>query len=440
MILFADLQPIQHTIVLIFLLLVLLIYIYILSITILRTKRWGVGLLVFLNLLIYYIVLSILVTYLYELKLGKEPSYITYSFANSPIWMYFLLILAGYLSEVFLLYKEKVYQRTIITKASIKESIDNLPAGLSMSSENGTIILANWQINRLVYILTGDNYVNSQTFWDRIMNGKLLEGNERWDRSLNPIIKASDGRTWSFSRKIIDLGGKPVVEIIAIDITDLNSLKAKLEKDNERLEEMGLRLERYTQDAIEVKTREERFATKMRIHDEMGYALLATRQYIKKRKWGLDIKIAAKEILDLWNSNIAVLLGFDETTKSTVLASFISAAEEIGVDVKIRGNLPEGENEIDLILQVSKECLTNSVRHARASELYIDVKEDDYRFKLVFSNNGIIPKSEIVEGGGLSALRKRIEEANGEMEIIHAPEFTLTMNIPKKIIKTESRE
>ena len=42
------------------------------------------------------------------------------------------------------------------------------------------------------------------------------------------------------------------------------------------------------------------------------------------------------------------------------------------------------------------------------------------------------PESEIVEGGGLSTLRRRVERSGGTMTVDSFPAFRLTVTIPKK--------
>ena len=51
---------------------------------------------------------------------------------------------------------------------------------------------------------------------------------------------------------------------------------------------------------------------------------------------------------------------------------------------------------------------------------------------VVMMNNGGTPMQEIVEGGGLSSLRSRIEKAGGVMNIKSLPEFRLTLTLPKE--------
>ena len=48
------------------------------------------------------------------------------------------------------------------------------------------------------------------------------------------------------------------------------------------------------------------------------------------------------------------------------------------------------------------------------------------------TNNGAVPKKKITEGGGLSMLRQRIEEAGGKMEVWSSPRFKLMLSLPEQ--------
>lgn len=326
----------------------------------------------------------------------------------------------------------RLYRKNIISKAAIKESVDNLPVGLSLSFENSFIILSNSQIDRLCHLLTGEDLQDGEAFWNSLVKGDLKEGNQRWSQASNPIITMEDGRTWSFNRRLIKMADRSVVEIVAIDTTDLNLLRLKLEEDNKNLKEMGSRLEEYLKNIMDIKAKEERLATKMSIHDDLGYVLLASRHFFRTRKPGEDLGPRAEKILDLWRENIENLYKPDLLEGNIALDTLISEAKIVGITVLVEGRLPEKTRESDLILLAAGECLTNSVRHARASKLYIKIEEKEEDFVATFTNNGHIPEMEIIEGGGLSGLRYKIQSRGGKMEVTHEPKFTLRVTIAKE--------
>ena len=50
----------------------------------------------------------------------------------------------------------------------------------------------------------------------------------------------------------------------------------------------------------------------------------------------------------------------------------------------------------------------------------------------IITNNGIPPKHNIIEGGGLSSLRDKMERFGGRIELISLPEFKMTIILPAK--------
>ncbi len=124
--------------------------------------------------------------------------------------------------------------------------------------------------------------------------------------------------------------------------------------------------------------------------------------------------------------------GYNGSKKITELNSLDIVAKTIGISMVLEGSLPKDINAANLILIAARECLTNSFRHAHATELYLKIVEATKSYTAIFSNNGIIPKAKIIEGGGLSNLRNKIEATGGIMEVSHIPKFALKVCIPKE--------
>ncbi len=397
-----------------------------------RIKHWGLSLRAFFTMLIYFVLIVIFSSFTYEINHNLDNYRLTKVLADLPLWSYLALLILGYYRAIVKLNQIRAYKETIISKASIKEGIDNLHLGLSLSYPNGVVILSNWQIDKLCHKLTGEALQNAEVFWNNLIQGELRDGSQRWGQSSKPNISMSSGRTWSFSRRNIQLEDKDIVEIMAVDTSHLNSLRLDLERDNKSLEEMAERLRQYSRDVIEIKAKEERFAAKMRIHDELGYAILAIRQFFRRELPYKQENPKTRETIDIWRKNTSILKGVRQEEKARALDNFISTAEAIGIAVETRGDLPSEDKLIKLILLTAGECLTNSVRHAYATEIQLDMEEEAAFYRVNFSNNGILPRTEIVEGGGLTSIRSRVEAIGGSMEISHRPRFNLMLLLPKK--------
>ena len=82
------------------------------------------------------------------------------------------------------------------------------------------------------------------------------------------------------------------------------------------------------------------------------------------------------------------------------------------------------------MITAMRECATNAVHHVGATELYIRVTNVQGIAGVRITNNGTSPEGPVSEGGGLSALRARVEKAGGDMEVRFVPNFELTVSVP----------
>ena len=96
------------------------------------------------------------------------------------------------------------------------------------------------------------------------------------------------------------------------------------------------------------------------------------------------------------------------------------------------GDLPKQERVAYLLTCAVRECVTNAVRYAEATELHAAFTENETEATVTVTNNGKIPEREIVEGGCLSTLRRRVEHAGGIMTVQSFPKFKLTVTVPKE--------
>lgn len=104
----------------------------------------------------------------------------------------------------------------------------------------------------------------------------------------------------------------------------------------------------------------------------------------------------------------------------------------MGVRVLLTGREPQRQWIRTLSALAICECAANCVRHADGTELYVRFRQKPDCMEVVLTNNGAVPKEKITEGGGLSMLRQRIEEAGGKMEVWSIPRFTLMLSLPEQ--------
>ena len=304
--------------------------------------------------------------------------------------------------------------RRQLSPVSIKESCDHLPCALCFAWENGQPCLKNLKMDELSHHLTGEALLNANIFWETIES--------------QPIVTLENGQTWSFERVRMEMSGKTVYQITGTNITEEARLQRELEKDNLRLKAMNRRLRQYGQDVQEATREKEILRAKTRVHDEIGHALLQTRQFLSCTQGDAESVCAA------WRQNVRLLLGkYADEQRVDAFAQLARAARAIGVTIERRGAFPaEGTESTLLVETAAHECLTNLVRHAGGTRLEITGEKTATGWSVRYLNNGKAPSGPIVEGSGLTALRARTEAAGGKLDIAYTPRFELTLTLPEE--------
>ena len=156
----------------------------------------------------------------------------------------------------------------------------------------------------------------------------------------------------------------------------------------------------------------------------MGSLILKTKRAILQEECDKDALIRE------WNGVVS-LVSSPETEEDRA-EEIKKTAESVGVKILYTGvRPPKGSVAEKILANAVFECITNTARHADGDELYITVSDDGAFFTARIGNNGRPPKAEIVEGGGLSSLRRITEMAGGSMKTESFPRFLLSVSIPK---------
>lgn len=332
-----------------------------------------------------------------------------------------ILIVFGY--ELYAAYQVWQFRKNTITRSSIKVGIDKLSSGLCFYNKDGRVVLVNRKMNELCFRITGSDLQNAESFLKTLEAGQLQDGVERltWGDSLS--FRLPDGSVWSFSHEVLG----EIQQLSAADITQTHTVAEQLEEKNQQLTALNVRLKEHNQNVEELARVRERLEMKARVHSNLGQALLTTRKYLLGEQSGTPVP------LDIWKQNIAMLLQQAEQKKEDQpMAMLSSVAKSIGVALEIHGQIPADASVETLFAQAGAEALTNAVRHAGARTLTIRLEESPQAYTITFSNDGVQPEGEIVEGGGMSSLRRKVEYSGGEMRVVSQPTYLLTVTSPKE--------
>ena len=309
----------------------------------------------------------------------------------------------------------------------IKESFDNLPIAACFFDKNGVVRL----INRRM--LTIANWLRKGGIQSLAEMRDALRSPPSNVRCLDPrlwIYRFPDGKALRFAQEqITTKAGVRYTQITAAEVTELIRKQDQLKVENAKLAEVNERLRLLLVQMPEIIREEETLAMKLRVHDDIGHSILAARRVLLHHTDLEEIRANAA----LWEQSISVLYRSSQiTAQSEPLEAAKKRAEELGVSVLMTGNAPQRQWIRALSALAICECAANCVRHADGTELYVRFRQKPDCMEVALTNNGAAPKGKIIEGGGLSMLRQRIEEAGGKMEIWSIPRFQLVLSLPEQ--------
>ncbi|MBE6763701.1 MAG: hypothetical protein E7553_05030 [Ruminococcaceae bacterium] len=351
-------------------------------------------------------------------KMHMELPALTKWLCEQPIIGSVLLLAAvvGYFVSVLV----RLDRYHIITRSAIKESVDQLPVGLCFYSSGGRVILVNHRMNALCYALTGNALQNAEEFRRMLQNGEITNACVCLETGETPTFRLPDGCVWMFVCE--NLNG--IVQLSATEITQIHEMTDELKSKRQDLDIINRRLRQYGENVDELARTKERLETKANIHRELGRALLITRKFV--------LGSTDQTPFDSWETLVAVLRAENTVDEKDLFEEFLTAAQQAGVHVRMAGTLPECDAVKTLFVSAAVEALVNAVRHAEATELYVDIAERDVLCIIRFSNNGANPTGPVMEGGGLGALRVKAEAIGGFMKTESEPTFALTLTLPMR--------
>ena len=239
-----------------------------------------------------------------------------------------------------------------------------------------------------------------------------------------------DGSVWKFSEKeIITTAGDHFFQVLASEVSELYRNKVLLKEENQKLQEMSVAMKELSKNVITLTREEEMLSMKMRVHDNLGYSVLAAqRMLMRESEADRDIFCSQwKQTLDLLNKD-------NESVEGEQLHRQVQErAKTLGVKIIYTGEKVWESHISELMDTILLEALSNCVRHAGASELYVKSGSEEQEWIIVITDNGQKTEKNVKEGGGLSGIRKRVEQCGGILRICAESKFSIIVKIPKEV-------
>ena len=355
---------------------------------------------------------------------GEQDSMILFKI---PYAFLFIIGICGYLFAGIQMFGIFKHRRNCLRENAIQESLDNLPSGIVFFDGNGMPKLMNRRMHQICMNLAGRDIQNITELEEAL--SKPLKEQVFFDDDLK-VYGFSDGSVWKFSEKeIITTGGDRFSQVLASEVSELYRSKVLLKRENQKLQEMSAAMKELSKNVVTLTREEETLSMKMRVHDNLGYSVLAAqRMLMRESEKDRDIFLSQwKQTLDLLNKD-------NESVEDEQLHRQVQdRAKFLGVKIIYTGEKIWESHIFRLLDIILLEALSNCVRHAGASELYVKFGSAEHEWGVVITDNGQKPEKNIKEGGGLSGIRKRVEQCGGTLRICSDPIFSITVKIPKEV-------
>ncbi|MBM6840059.1 sensor histidine kinase [[Clostridium] spiroforme] len=211
--------------------------------------------------------------------------------------------------------------------------------------------------------------------------------------------------------------------------------KEHISEELEYVSHVNEQLKNYAALTEKIGEDNERKRISREIHDTLGHALTgilagvdACRVLINidtdKTKKQLDIvsDVVRQGIKDVRGSLNKLRPGaLEETSLKVALEKMIKEFEEVSklkIDFYYEWDRVDLEKtKEDIIFRIIQESITNALRHGKATEVEINMFNDDYKYMLVIQDNGV-GCQEIHYGYGLKQMQERVAILDGKISFI----------------------
>lgn len=334
------------------------------------------------------------------------------------------------ISLIAFLYATFKYEFFDLSPLMKQEITHRLDTPILVIENNDNIIFSNKEFNEIFDV--DDNY-------ERLKS--LIKKN-------NNIFDFRD-RFFSYNKKTIKGVNKNQEIITFLDVTTYELAKKKLHKNNIELNKANEKLEKQ----IEMLKESSRIGAgnyvTRELHDIIGHSLVVTMKLLEVCK--IYYKINDERVIEsLKNAKYSIKNGLKEMSEIKMLGTgksynskkldneikgMLKSVEISGIKVSyfMRGNDENIEEKtFDILRKVTTELVTNTLKHAEATNLFLalNIKPNEIHLNLMDNGKGI---TKIVKGNGLTGIDSRLElvEGTASYESSIGEGFVCNINIPK---------
>ena len=316
-----------------------------------------------------------------------------------------------------------------LSNDSVQEALDQIPMGILFCDTGGRPLLANHRIMDLCEELTGSALVNGNLFRRDLEDFAGREGVEKIMMEDSMLFRTPRG-AFSFLIWSTTLKQRNGFLMLAFDATEKDRLVRELRQIREALTRQGDSLRLLAQDLEEVTRRQELMQLEQQIHDMTGYRLYLLQQYLRTHDTDADLQ-AFQSFRPLVEGLLEDIEHEQPLSAEKILQSLARSFAFIGVTLNLVGALPSKSRQASVLIKVLRECATNAVKHAGASEITARIScAGDWLVMDVTNNGAPFAGESVTEHQGLCGMRELVQKEGGTLQVRPHPRFTVSVSLP----------
>lgn len=274
-----------------------------------------------------------------------------------------------------------------------------------------------------ILVLKGNKKVLTNTTMCNILDSLNIQN----DYVSNILKHSKEPRKESFIVKVDEkyyLFSVSKIEIIAFDVTEECKLQNELNGQNEKIAENNHKLIDNIKNIEKYEKEKNLLKLKNKYHDFLGQNLSILQQYLNRKNITKD---NFEEIKYMINKMFIEME--DTEDANTNLEKLIKTHQENGTKVIVTGKLPDDKNKSKALFEIIREAVTNAIKHANSTEIYVDIVNEAGTVKVRITNNGKLPIKNITENDGIKGMKRKVAELDGEIYFETVPRFLIKIHL-----------
>ncbi len=318
------------------------------------------------------------------------------------------------------------YFATSVSSLSVVDALDRLPEGIIWADGKRRILYMNDAMRaRLTDLGFATDLSETASLWTDLEARARRDGGAVLSEGIR--LPMPSGQTCLFKRDVVRLRNTECRRMVAMDVTEEESLNAQIEQANKLLEAENAELRESMARVAEVARDEALVRMKARVHDTIGQRLSILHRFLEAED---PTPEALAEVTKLAGSILDDLAEPESPDRAAQLASIVRAFSLVGITVRVTGELPARADVAEAFVNIIREAATNAAKHGQAKLVDVVIDRAGDACVLLIVNDGMPAPADLREGSGIPGMRRAAAGVGATFAVTARSPFSLEVVAP----------